>query len=70
MTSPIEVLQAIGRAEHGKLPFFSLHRSSLPLLDAVAQEAIGQFWARSGLFSTAGDARQYLTKDFSAKRST
>jgi hypothetical protein len=64
----LKVLQAIGRAENEDLPFFSVHRKSLPLLDDAGREAIAQLWTRAKLFPMLIEARTFFTRELNPTR--
>jgi Family of unknown function (DUF6492) len=59
-TSSRDCANAIGEAETGGRPFFAVHRRVVPLLDRMGREALGQFWHRRGLFSSASDAASFM----------
>ena len=61
LTKPADLLQLIREADEGMAPVFGVHRRSFPILDSVAREILGQFWARRGLFPSTADAVANIT---------
>jgi hypothetical protein len=56
------VESVIARVEGDRLPFFTVQRQAVPLLDRRSREAVASLWLRRHLFESVERGIQFLTK--------
>jgi Family of unknown function (DUF6492) len=55
-----EVRRVVARVDAERLPFFTVHRKAMPLLDRGSRELVSELWCRRGLFEDVGSGLEFL----------